>query len=323
MLSQTADHLFWMARYTERAENTARMLDVTLQTSLLPQSEASVELLWRGILGICELQPQYEARFAALAPRDVLGFMASDPSNPSSIHSCLNAARENARAVRGTLTTEVWETINSTWLELKARLRGVEADPSRFFEWVKYRSHLSRGVMIGTMLRDEALYFPRLGTFLERADNTARILDVKYHALAEQGVPDTVGEGDDPAGRSIDFYHWAAVLRSVSAFEVYRKVYSNVITPARVAELLILREDMPRSLAHCVNEVVTNLASVRNDLSRETERRAGLLHADLHYGRIDAILQQGLHAWLTDFLLRVNDLGDRISRDFLVPLATA
>jgi len=177
--------------------------------------------------------------------------------------------------------------------------------------------------MIGTMLRDEALYFPRLGTFLERADNTARILDVKYHALAEQGVPDTAAEGDDPAGRSIDFYHWAAVLRSVSAFEVYRKGYSNVITPARVAELLILREDMPRSLAHCVNEVVANLASVRNDLSRETERRAGLLHADLHYGRIDAILQQGLHAWLKDFLLRINDLGDRISRDFLVPLATA
>jgi len=251
----------------------------------------------------------------------MLEFMASDPSNPSSIHSCLNAARENARAVRGTLTTEVWETINSTWLELKTRMRSVEADPSQFFEWVKYRSHLSRGVTIGTMLKDEALYFSRLGTFLERADNTARILDVKYHALADQGAPDTGAEGD--GGRSIDFYHWAAVLRSVSAFEVYRKVYSNVITPARVAELLILREDMPRSLANCVNEVVTNLASVRNDHSRETERRAGLLQADLHYGRIDAILQQGLHAWLVNFLQRVNDLGDRISRDFLVPLATA
>jgi uncharacterized alpha-E superfamily protein len=174
-------------------------------------------------------------------------------------------------------------------------------------------------VTIGTMLKDEALYFSRLGTFLERADNTARILDVKYHALADQGEPDAEGDG----GRSIDFYHWAAVLRSVSAFEVYRKVYSNVITPARVAELLILREDMPRSLANCVNEVVTNLASVRNDHSRETERRAGLLQADLHYGRIDAILQQGLHAWLVNFLQRVNDLGDRISRDFLVPLATA
>lgn len=317
MLSRTADHLFWMARYTERAENTARMLDVSLQTSLLPQSDTSVELLWRGILGICELQPQYDARFERLAPQSVLDFMTRDPSNPSSIASCLDAARENARAVRGTLTTEVWETINSTWLELKARLAGVERAPSQFFEWVKYRSHLSRGVMVGTMLRDEALYFSRLGTFLERADNTARILDVRFHALAEQRTP---GASD---GRSIDFYHWAAILRSVSAFEVYRKVYSDTITPARVAELLILRADMPRSLASCMNDVVANLAQVGTAHSRETERRAGLLQADLQYGRIDVILHQGLHAYLTAFLQRVNDLADRVSRDFLVPLATA
>jgi uncharacterized alpha-E superfamily protein len=321
MLSRTADHLFWMARYTERAENTARMLDVSLQTSLLPQSEASVELLWRGILGICELQPQYDARFERLAAQPLLDFMTRDPSNPSSIASCLNAARENARAVRGTLTTEVWETINATWLELKGRLSKVERDPGQFFEWVKYRSHLSRGVTVGTMLRDEALYFSRLGTFLERADNTARILDVRFHALADQSGPDAADES--ARGRSIDFYHWAAILRSVSAFEVYRKVYSDTIAPARVAELLILRADMPRSLASCMNDVVTNLAQVGNAHSRETERRAGSLQADLQYGRIDVILQQGLHAYLTTFLQRVNDLADRVSRDFLVPLATA
>src|SRR5258708_25334630 len=145
-----------MARSTERAESTARMLEVNLQPSLLPQSEASAELLWRGILGICELQPQYEARFPALAPRDVLDFMAGDPSNPSSIHSCLNAARENARAVRGTLTTEVWETINSTWLELKERLRGVKTNPAPFFGWVRYLSHLSRRVLIRSVRKDEA-----------------------------------------------------------------------------------------------------------------------------------------------------------------------
>jgi len=319
MLSRTADHLFWMARYTERAENTARMLDVSLQTSLLPQSEASVELLWRGMLGICELQPQYDARYPSLAPRSVLDFMTRDPSNPSSIASCLHAARENARAVRGTLTTEVWETINATWLEMKQRIANVEHDPGQFFEWVKYRSHLSRGVTVGTMLRDEALYFSRLGTFLERADNTARILDVRYHALAGQGAT----AEDHDGGRSIDFYHWTAILRSVSAFEVYRKVYSDTITPARVAELLILRADMPRSLASCMNDVVANLAQVGNAYSRETERRAGLLQADLQYGRIDVILHQGLHAYLTTFLQRVNDLADRVSRDFLVPLAAA
>jgi len=319
MLSRTADHLFWMARYTERAENTARMLDVSLQTSLLPQSEASVELLWRGMLGICELQPQYDARYPSLAPRSVLDFMTRDPSNPSSIASCLHAARENARAVRGTLTTEVWETINATWLEMKQRIANVEHDPGQFFEWVKYRSHLSRGVTVGTMLRDEALYFSRLGTFLERADNTARILDVRYHALAGQGAT----AEDHDGGRSIDFYHWTAILRSVSAFEVYRKVYSDTITPARVAELLILRPDMPRSLASCMNDVVANLAQVGNAHSRETERRAGLLQADLQFGRIDVILHQGLHAYLTTFLQRVNDLADRVSRDFLVPLAAA
>jgi uncharacterized alpha-E superfamily protein len=323
MLSRTADHLFWMARYTERAENTARMLDVSLQTSLLPQSESSVELLWRGMLGICELQPQYDARFERLAPQSVMAFMASDPSNPSSIHTCLKAARENARAVRGALTTEVWETINATWLELRDRVETVERDPSQFFEWVKHRSHLSRGVTIGTMLRDEALYFSRLGTFLERADNTARILDVRYHALADRGAADTNSGPEEKPDDHMDFYHWAAVLRSVSAFEVYRKVYSDAITPARVAELLILRADMPRSLLSCVAEVVTNLEHVRNDHSRETERRAGQLRADLHYGRIDAILQEGLHAYLKNFLQRVNDLGDRISRDFLVPLAAA
>lgn len=321
MLSRTADHLFWLARYTERAENTARMLDVSLQTSLLPQSETSVELLWLGMLGICELQPQYDARFPRLAPESVMAFMAEDPSNSSSIYSCLDAARENARAVRGTLTTEVWETINSTWLELRGQLEVLEREPSQFFEWVKHRSHLSRGVMIGTMLRDEALYFLRLGTFLERADNTARILDVRYHALADRGAPDTDVEAREDGELHRDFYHWAAVLRSVSAFEVYRKVYSDAITPARVAELLILRPDMPRSLLNCVSEVVTNLEHVRNGHSRETERRAGILQADLHYGRIDAILQHGLHAYLTNFLQRVNDLGDRLSRDFLVPLA--
>jgi uncharacterized alpha-E superfamily protein len=322
MLSRTADHLFWMARYTERAENTARMLDVNMQTVLLPQSASSADLLWRGMLGISELQAQFDSRHETMTPQNVVRFMVNDPSNASSIFSCLQAARENARAVRGALTTEVWETINATWLELRSKIKGggLERDPAEFFEWVKFRSHLSRGVTIGTMLKDEGFYFARLGTFLERADNTARILDVKYHALAEQGV-----DADKPSetGQRLDFYHWAAILRSVSAFEVYRKVYSDVITPERVANLLILRADMPRSLINCMNEVVANLEQVRNQHSGETERHAGMLQADLHYGRIDDILQTGLHTYLTRFLERVNALGNHISRDFLVPLNAA
>ncbi|GAB2870649.1 alpha-E domain-containing protein [Pseudoduganella ginsengisoli] len=307
MLSRTADHLFWMARYTERAENTARMLDVHVQAAMLPQSAQDVENSWRALLGISELQQAYDARHGAVTGRHVIDFMARDPNNPSSIAACLKEARENARAVRGTLTTEVWEILNQTWLDWQRRLHLLENDPSQVFEWVKYRSHLSRGVTLGTMLRDDAVHFIRLGTFLERADNTARILDVKFH------------RSDDLTQR--DYYYWAALLRSVSGFEIYRKVYRDVITPERIAELLMLRADMPRSLLACMDEVVHNLAQIRNDVSGSTERYAGRLHAQLQFGSIDDILKTGLHDTLTEFLANIYELGNRISRDFLVPLA--
>jgi uncharacterized alpha-E superfamily protein len=319
MLSRTADHLFWMARYMERAENTARMLDVNYQTSLLPQSADATEQGWRGLLSISELTPAYQQRYSEVNARDVMDFMVLDESNPSSIMACLRAARENARAVRGTLTTEVWETQNQTWLEFNRLVRegAFARDPGSFFERVKTRSHLSRGVTVGTMLQDDSLHFIRIGTFLERGDNTARLLDVKFHALAGEYF----GTGNDKENPEVDFYHWSAILRSVSGFEIYRKVYRNVIRPELVAELLILRPDMPRSLAACVNELVANLKLVANQQSSETLRRAGRLQADLEYGRIDEILATGLHAYLTQFLARVGDLGGGISRDFLVPEA--
>ena len=315
MLSRTADHLFWMSRYMERAENTARMLDVNYQTALLPQSAAVSELGWRGLLSISELSGDFALRYGDVTAATVMTSIVRDERNPSSIWSCLRAARENARAVRGALTTEVWETTNQTWLEFNRLLRDglLERDPSALFEWVKFRSHLSRGVQVGTMLQDEALHFVRIGTFLERADNTARLLDVKFHAVES----DFYGAADD-RDQEYDFYHWAAILRSVSGFEVYRKVYRNVIQSDKVAELLILRPDMPRSLAACTQEVEVNLKLVANDHSSETLRRAGRLHADLEYGRIDEILATGLHAYLTQFLDRVNELGAGISRDFLV-----
>jgi uncharacterized alpha-E superfamily protein len=313
MLSRTADHLFWMARYTERAENTARMLDVNMQTSMLPQSEQDAEQGWRATLGISELQSAYDHKYGRFHTRDVLDFMVRDPNNPSSILACLTGARENARAVRGTLTTEVWEIQNATWLDMQKRLKSnlLETDPSQFFEWVKYRSHLSRGVTLGTMLKDEAIHFIRLGTFLERADNTARILDVKFHGARDSSKDVT----------QRDFYYWAALLRSVSGFEIYRKVYRDVITPERVAQLLMLRGDMPRSLLACMDDVVENLKHIRNDVSADTERFAGKLHAELKFGHIDDIMKAGLHLTLTQFLENINDLGNRVSRDFLVPLA--
>ncbi|MGE0073508.1 MAG: alpha-E domain-containing protein [Thiomonas sp.] len=314
MLSRTADHLFWMARYTERAENTARMLDVQVQTVLLPQPAENTQMAWAGLLGISELIGDYTRQHGAIDPERVLDFMVRDPANPSSILSCLRAARENARAVRGAITSEVWETVNQTWLELQRMVASpqLRRDPGSLFEWVKHRSHLSRGVTSGTMLQDEAYHFLRIGTFLERADNTARLLDVKFHARQNDF------HGSNGArGQEYDFYHWSGVLRSVSGFEVYRKVYRDVITPERVAELLILRADMPRSLAACMRAVAAHLREVANPQSAETQRRAGLLNAELQYGRIDDILDTGLHAYLTHLLERINDLGAGISQDFL------
>jgi uncharacterized alpha-E superfamily protein len=313
VLSRTADALYWMARYTERAENTARLLDVSYRMSL--QGQAARKGYWGAALGITGLEADYKARHGAITPLRVLRYMAIDPDNPASILACLRAARENCHAVRGTVTSEVWETINTTWLEAgetaavlrRGALEGGEL--TQYCEWVKFRSHLSRGVTVGTMLQDEALHFIRLGTFLERADNTARLLDVKFDELAPRG------------GAEDEYYEWGALLRSVSAFEIYRKVYRDVITPQRVAELLILREAMPRSLHACMREVDLILGLVANARSQDTQRRAGELHARLRYARIDDILELGLHRYLTEFLERTADLGDRIAQDFLVPIA--
>ena len=319
MLSRTADHLFWMARYVERAENTARMLTVNHETALLPQSADAADDGWRSLLSISELLPDYLSRHGEVTPAGVMAYMVSDTKNPSSIASCLQAARENARAVRGALTTEVWETHNFTYLDLQRMLKAnmLERNPAKFFEWVRFRSHVSRGVNIGTMLRDEAFYFQRMGTFLERADNTARLVDVKFHG--PQG--EYFGPRTDQPEQEKDFYHWSAVLSSVSGLETYRKIYRDVIKPERVAEMLILHPELPRSLANCMNEVVMNLSQVTSDPKSESARQAGRLRADVQYGRIGDILATGLHAWLTQFLDRVNVLGSRISKEFLLPQA--
>jgi uncharacterized alpha-E superfamily protein len=350
MLSRTADHLFWMARYMERAENTARMLDVNYQMSLLPQSEGAAERGWRGLLSISELTGDFAKRHGTVTPRSVMDYMVSDAANGSSIRSCLMAARENARAVRGTLTTEVWETQNQTWLEFQRMVAtdAFERSPGEAFEWVKFRSHLSRGVTVGTMLQDEAFHFLRIGSFLERADNTARLLDVKFHAVDSEffGFGSATGlrrnrlatassqsqsQGETGAGpgrrrgqrqgRRVRLLSLVGRAALGLGFEVYRKVYRNVIRPGARRRAADPQHDMPRSLAACMHEVVSNLHRVANEQSKDTLRLAGRLDADLQYGRIDEILATGLHAYLTQFLERVNALGVGISRDFLVPVA--
>ncbi len=311
MLSRTADHLYWMARYTERAENLARMLEVNYRNSLLPQDPETIEQGWAATLTIIGLLDAYLARYGSVSSSNAMAFMAFDRDNPMSIYACLRAARENARAVRGTLTSEIWETVNATWLEMRVTnlRRSNDEEIGSFFEWVKHRSHLTRGVIQGTMLCDEAWHFAWLGTYLECADSTARILDVKYHLLLPRG---------EHAGGAADYYQWSALLHSVSAFEIYRRVYRDLITPRRVAELLILREDMPRSLHRSISQVYAHLAAVKNAHSAETERRAGELHASLRFGQIDDVFEIGLHEYLVQFLRRVRDVGERVARDFLV-----
>ncbi len=309
MLSSTADHLFWMARSMERAENTARMLDVTYRMSLLKQASVDPHNEWRAMLSISGLHEDFEARYPEPSAQNVMHFMTMDKKNPGSIFNSLYNARENARAVRVAISSEMWEALNQTWLEMRRiQSEGIEGkDVSQFFEWVKERSHLSRGLAYGTLLRDDTFRFIELGSFLERADNTARILDVKYHILLPS--PNDIGG-------AADYYQWGAILRSVSAFESYRKVYHDQITPKRVAELLILRADMPRSLLACMNVVNRLLNELNGARAGELLRRCGMLHGQLTFGRIDDIFAQGLHEYLEEFLERIYDLGDLVNTTY-------
>lgn len=309
MLSSTADHLYWMARSMERAENVARMLDVTHHMSLLKHSTVGPNHEWSAMLAISGLQYEFAERELDLSAENVIHFMALDETNPASIYNSLYNARENARAVRGTITSEMWEALNHTWLDIRdmSTQSLANGNAATFFGWVKERSHLSRGITHGTLLRDDAFRFLRLGTFLERADNTSRILDVKYHVL----LPSLAD-----VGGAADYYQWGALLRSVSAFESYRKVYRDLITPKRVAELLILRADMPRSLAACMNEVNRLAQEINGPRAGELTRHAGLLHAELKFGRIDDVVAQGLHEYLTGFLARINEIGELVNTTY-------
>ena len=308
MLARTASNLYWISRYVERAENTARLLDVTYRMSLLPVGAGLDEQEWFAPLNITGSLFPFTGEHEKVCAEQVMHFLAFDERNPASIHACMREARENARAVRGTITTEMWEVLNASWLDLGAADQAaILRSPSPWFDWVKERSHLFRGVTFGTMRRDDAYDFTRLGTHIERADSTARILDVKYHILLPS-VRDV--------GGAVDYYQWSAVLRSLSAFETYRKVYRDAITPMRVAELMILRNDVPRSLAFCMGEVYAMLDKVRNDDSAETLRRAGELRSALQFGRMEDILEQGLHEFLTQFLRRNAGLGGHIQATF-------
>lgn len=316
MLSRAADNLYWMTRYVERAEAMARILDVaqrmSLQKSVGGGAEKSEE--WEAALIIAGCDKAFAIRRGKATRRAVIDFLAFAPDNPSSINACLRAARENARAMRAQITSEAWQSINAAWLELQGvTLAKLEADgPQAFFDWVRERSHLFRGVAEGTMQRDDAHRFMRLGTLLERADSTARILDVKYHVL----LPSS-----SDVGGAVDYYQWGALLRSVSAFRIYRQIYRDAIRPAQVAELLILREDFPRSLHACFAEIVEILQRLRERYRRDypSVRLAEGMLMKLRYGDIEAIFDRGLHEYLTEAIDGNIELGAAIVRDFMQP----
>jgi uncharacterized alpha-E superfamily protein len=312
MLSRTADNLYWLARYMERAENTARILDVAHRMSGMALAAPEGANEWHSTILAAGCEEGFYAKYPRATAESAIDYLARDPENPSSILSCQRTARRNARAVRTALTTDLWEAVNATWLEANAltdadftveRVRGV-------LEWVKARSLLFNGTVNNTMLRKDPYWFARLGTFVERADNTARILDVKFHILLPQY---------ERVGGILDYYQWAAILRAVSALRSYHWVYRDRLKPWLIAELLILRPEMPRSLRSCLDEIAGYLEALGQsyNLRGECHRLAGQMQAKLRYGRTEEIFQTGLHEYLTDFIDTNTDLGEEIAKLYL------
>lgn len=309
MLSRTAEQLYWTGRYVERAENMARILDVSQRLSVQGRARSREANEWVAVLDILCAEALYGETHGEVTEDGVGAFLTLDRNNPSSIHSCLRIARENARALRSAISAEMWESLNTTWLAIRdltetdLKTQGLR----EFCDWVKVRSHLFRGVSYTTTLHDDGFGFIRLGTFLERADNTTRLLDSKFHILADSGT--------DPAA---NYYEWGAVLRAVGAFRAYHQLYHDVITPSRVAELLVLQPQMPRSLRFCFDQITALLDVLSLGRKLECERMAGEFCARLRYGQIEKIQAAGLHDFLMETLDRIAELSVQISDDFLM-----
>jgi len=312
MLSRTADSLYWTARYLERADFVARILDAALRFGSLPSTYGGGGEEWESAVAVAANPDAFTAAYGPADERSVCEFLAFDRTNPSSIHSCLTAARTNARAVRAALTGEMWEGINGAWNELPrfdgARLNGESL--ASFLEWVKRVSLMFDGSAYRTMLRNDAYWFLRLGVAMERADNTARILDVKYHLL----LPER-----EPVGGGLDYFQWTTILREVSALTAFHWVYRDSVKPWLVADLLVLNSQMPRSLASCYGEAVRRLDQLADYYGRRgpAQRSAASILSHLESRRIEDVFQSGLHEFIGRFLRENARVGVDIADQYL------
>jgi uncharacterized alpha-E superfamily protein len=313
MLSRTADNLYWLARYVERAEYLARILEVTQRLTTLPLAYVGSSNEWESAVATAGCARAFAAVYPEANEEAVTDFLCFSTANPSSIRNCFEIARTNARAVRTALTVEMWDAINGTWLELKRFGNGPTSREAfmRFLRWVQESSLRFDGSAYRTMLRNDAYWFSRLGLFIERADNTARILDVKYHLL----LP-----AIEQVGGPLDYFQWTAILRSVSALTAYHWVYRENVKPWLVADLLMLKDEMPRSLASCYENLVQNLDRIAHAYGRQgnAQRQARAVRARLQNSRIEEIFQTGLHEFIDTFVEDNNQLGTAIAQQYLM-----
>jgi uncharacterized alpha-E superfamily protein len=309
MLARTADALYWMSRYMERMDNLARLIEAALLMTSL--SEAPDE--WRSALIAAGCEEGFDKQYDQATAEAACAYLSCAPDNPSSIINCIDKARANARAMRTALTRDMWDAVNESWL-LSRTFTEAAFDPQHLpdtLDWVRQAAARFAGACITTMLRTESFWFVRLGAQIERADNTARILDVKYHVL----LPEHSG-----VGSMLDYYQWTSLLRANSATRAYQAVYREEVKPWNVAELLILRPEMPRSLRSCYDEIVDcldQIARIHGGRRGECHRIAGAMAAELRYGRIEDIFRAGLHERLTDFIDRSAVLGDQIGAFYM------
>ncbi len=311
MLGRTASNLFWMARYIERAENVARLTEVGHRLSLTPDVGSGYREDWYSTLAAAGCPDQFGSGRMPPTAAAVQKYLLFDRTNPSSVSACLEAARHNGRSVRTALTREVWEALNSTWIEF-SNFQPDDFGPgklSELLDWVRQRSILFRGAVQGTLLRNEGYHFIETGTFVERSDNTARILDVKYNVL----LPTTGTAGDERG-----MHQWETILRSASAHRSYRHVYKARYRPANVLDFLILRPEMPRSLRFCQDRIEWSMAALAaatggGAASQSLARETGLI---LRQSKIDSICRVGLHEYLTEYLSRTAAFADALAGDF-------